>query len=75
MKEDVVAERFMRILKNKIFKHMTTISKNVHVDLLEDIVNKYNNTVHITIKMNPIDVTSDSCAEYNKDFNKRDPKV
>ena len=54
---------------------MTTISKNVHVDLLEDIVNEYNNTVHRTIKMNPIDVTSDSCAEYNKDFNKRDPKV
>ena len=42
--------------------------------LLDDIVNKYNNTVYRTIKMKPIDVTSDSYAEYNEDFNKKDPK-
>ena len=42
--------------------------------MLDDIVNKYNDTVHRTIKMKPIDVTSDSYAEYNKDFNKKDPK-
>ena len=53
---------------------MTAISKNVYFDVLDDIVNKYNNTVHRTIKMKPIDVTSDSYAEYNKDFNKKDPK-
>ena len=70
----VVAERFIRTLKNKIFKHMTAISKNVYFDVLDDIVNKYNNTVHRTIKMKPIDVTSDSYAEYNEDFNKKDPK-
>ena len=43
--------------------------------MLYDIVNKYNNTVHKTIKMKPIDVTGDSYAEYNEDFNKKDPKV
>ena len=43
--KSVVAERFIRTLKNKIFKHMTTISKNVYFDVLDDIVNKYNNTV------------------------------
>ena len=53
---------------------MTTISKNVYFDVLDDIVNKYNNTVHRSIKMKPIDVTSDSCAEYNEDSNKKDPK-
>ena len=53
---------------------MAAISKNVYFDVLDDIVNKYNNTVHKTIKMKPIDVTSDSYAEYNEDFNKKDPK-
>ena len=42
--------------------------------MLDDIVNKYNNTVHKTIKMKPIDVTDNSYAEYNEDFNKKDPK-
>ena len=69
--KSVVAERFIRTLKNKIFKHMTAISKNVYFDVLDDIVNKYNNTVHRTIKMKPIDVTDDSYAEYNEDFNKK----
>ena len=72
--KSVVAERFIRTLKNNIFKHMTTISKYVYFDVLDDIVNKCNNTVHRTIKMKPIDVTSDSYAEYNEDFNKKDPK-
>ena len=61
--KSVVAERFIRTLKNKIFKHMTAISKNVYFDVLDDIVNKYNNTVHRTIKMKPTDVTSDSYTE------------
>ena len=50
---------------------MTAISKNVYSDVLDDIVNRYNNTVHITIKMKPIDVIDDSYAEYNEDFNKK----
>ena len=49
---------------------MTTISKNVYFDMLDDIVNKYNNIVHRTIKMKPIDATSDSYAEYNEYSNK-----
>ena len=72
--KSVVAERFIRTLKNKIFKHMTAISKNVYFDVLDDIVNKYNNTVHRTIKMKPIDVTSDSYTEYNEDSNKKNAK-
>ena len=69
-----VAERFIRRLENKIFKHMTAVSKNAYFDVLDDIVNKYNNTVHRTIKMKPIDVTSDSYAEYNEDSNENKPK-
>ena len=72
--KSVIAERFVRTLKNKIFKHMTAISKNIYFDALNDIVNKYNNTVYRTIKMKPIEVTSDSYAEYNKDSNKKNPK-
>ena len=69
-----MAERSIRTLKNKIYKHMTAISKNAYVDVLDGIVNKYNNTVHRTIKMKPIDVTNDSFAEYNEESNKKDPK-
>ena len=69
--KSVVAERFITTLKNKIFKHMTAISKNAYFDVFDDIVNKYNNTVHNTIKTKPIDVTDDSYAEYNQDFNKK----
>ena len=66
-------ERFIRHLKNKIYKSMTAISKNIYFDVLDDIVNKYNKTVDRTITMKPIDVTFDSYAEYNKDFNEKDP--
>ena len=68
--KSVVAERFIRTLKNKFFKRMTAISKNVYYDALDDIVNKYNNSFHRTIKMKPIDVTNDSFAEYNEESNK-----
>ena len=54
--KSVVAERFIRTLKSKLYKHMTAIGKNVYYDVLDDAVNKYNNTKHITIKMKPIDV-------------------
>ena len=70
--KSVVAEIFIRTLKNNIFKHMTALSKNIYFDALDDIVN--NNTVHRTIKKKPIDVTSDSFAEYNEDSNKKNPK-
>ena len=69
--KSVVSERFIRTLNNKLFKHMTTISKNVYTDLLNDIVNRYSNTVHKTIKVKPIDVTNDSYVEYNEESNKK----
>ena len=72
--KSVVAERFIRTLKNKIYKHMTAISKNVCYDALEDIVNKYKNTVHRTIKIKPIDVTNNSFVKYNEESNKKYPK-
>ena len=54
--KSVVTERLIKTLKNKIYKYMTSISKNVYVDKLDDIVNKYKNTYHCTIKMKPVDV-------------------
>ena len=62
-------------MKEKIFKHKTAISKNVYFDVLDDIVSKYNNTVHRAIKMKPIDNKSDSYAEYNEDVNEKEPKL
>ena len=59
-RKSVVAERFIRTPKNKIFKHMIAVSKNVYLYTLVDIVNENNNTVHRTVKMKPIDVTSNS---------------
>ena len=53
---------------------MTAISKNVYFNVFDDTLNNYNNTVHRTIKMKPIDVRDDSYVEYNKDSNKNDPK-
>ena len=53
---------------------MTAISKNVYLDVLDDIVDKYNNTIHRTVNMKPIDVTDDSYSEYDEDFNKKDPE-
>ena len=63
--KSVVAERFIRTLKNKIFKQVKAISKNIYFDVLDDIVNKYNNTVHRPMIMKPINVTNDHFAEYN----------
>ena len=74
--KSVVADRFIRIFKNKIFKHMAAISKNNYFNVLDDIVNKYNNTVHKTIKMKPIDITHDYHTEYNgTTFNKDSIKL
>ena len=72
--KSVVAERFIRILKNKIYKHMTSISKNMYIDKLDDIVNEHNNTSHRTIKIKPVDVKSGNCIEYNVNSNDKDLK-
>ena len=53
---------------------MIAVSKNVYFDALDDIVNKYNSTVHRNVKTKPIDVTDDYYAEYNENSNKKDPK-
>ena len=58
--KSVVAEKFIRTLKNKIYKHMTTMSKNLCFNVLHDIVDEYNNTYHRTVKRKPIDVKSDN---------------
>ena len=58
--KSVVAERFIRTVKNNLYKHMTATGKNVYYDVLDDVVNKYNNTKHSTIKMKPIDVADNN---------------
>ena len=72
--KSVVAEKFIRTLKNKIYKHMTSLSKNVYIDKLYGIVNKYNNTYHSTIKMKPVDVGSSINIDSDKKSNGKDPK-
>ena len=72
--ESVVPERFIKTLKNKIYKHITAFGKNIYFDVLDDIIKKYNNAYHKTIKMKPKDVTNDSFAEYNEESNEKDPK-
>ena len=70
----VVAERFIRTIKNKIYKCMTSISKNVSIDKLDDIVNKYNNTYHSTIKIKPVGVNSNTYIDSSKKTINKDPK-
>ena len=69
--KSVVAERFIRTLKSKLYKHMTANGKNVHYDVLDDIVNEYNNTKHSTIKMKPIDVGDNTTKSSSLKRNKR----
>ena len=69
MKEGL--KNLLELLKNKIYKHMATISKIVYFDVLDDIVDEYNNTYHTTIKMKPVDVGDDSFAEYNEESNEK----
>ena len=62
----VVAERFIRTLKSKIYKYLTSISKHMYIDKLDDIVNKYNNTYYRTIKIKPVDVQDNTFIDFNK---------
>ena len=73
--KSVVAEIFIRTLKGEIFKHMTAISKNVYFDVLDDIVNKYSNTVYRTIKMKAVDVKDNTYIDFKKEVNDKDPKL
>ena len=72
--KSVVAERFIRAVNNKICKYTTSISKNVCIDKLDEIVNKYNNTFHKTIKIKPADVNPSMFTDFHKENNKEDPE-
>ena len=69
-----VAKRFIRTIKNKIYKYLTSISKNVYIDKLDDVVNEYNNTYHRPIKMAPIDVKDNAYINIGKKVNDNDSK-
>ena len=64
--KSVIAGRFIRTLKKKIYKYMTSISQNLYIDKLDDMVNKYNNTHHSTIIMKPVDVKSSTYIDSSK---------
>ena len=70
----LVAERFIRALKTKIHKCMTSISKNVYIDKSDDILDEYNNTDHRTIKMKPIDIKDNKYINIGKEVNDKDPQ-
>ena len=72
--KSVIAERFIRTIKNKIYKYMTSISNNVYIDKLDYIVKKYNNTYHASIKMKPVDVKDNTYIDSKKEFNDKNPK-
>ena len=72
--KSVAAKRFIRTLKNKIYKYMTSVSKNVYIDKLDDIVNEYSNTFHRTIKMKSADVKHSTYIDPSKEINNDDPK-
>ena len=70
----VVAERFIRTLKTKIYKYMTSVSKNVYIDKLDDLVGEYNNTYHRTIRMKSVDVKDNTYIGFKKEVNDKDSK-
>ena len=72
--KSIVTERFIRTFKNKIYKYMTSISKNVYIDKLDGIVNKYDKTYHCTTKKKLIDVQSSTYINFSKENNDKDLK-
>ena len=73
--KSVAAERFIRTLKSKIYKYMTSISKDLYIDKLDDIVDEYNNAYHTTIKMKSIDTKENTYINTDKEINNKDPKL
>ena len=71
--KSVIAERFIRTLKNKLYKHMTAVSREVYCDALDDIVDKYNNTYHNGIKKKPVDVKNSDYGGYVYEFDEKNP--
>ena len=72
--KSVVTERFIRTLKTKTYKYMTSVSKHIYIDKLDDIVGEYNNTYHRTIKIKPVDIKDNSYIDSKKEVNDKDPK-
>ena len=72
--KSVIAERFIRTFKAKIYKYMTSVLKNVYIDKLDDIVSEFNNTYHRTIKIKPVDVKDNTYIDFKKKVNDKDPK-
>ena len=72
--KSVIAERFIRTLKTKIHKYMTSMSKNVYIDKLDGIVKEYNYTYHTSIKMKPVDVKDNTYIDFKKEVNDKNPK-
>ena len=72
--KSVIDERFLKTLNNKIYKYITSISKNVYIDKLDDIVDKYYNAYHRTIKMKPVDVKPSTYIDSSKKINDEDPQ-
>ena len=70
----VIAERFIKTLKTRIYKYMTAISKNVYIDKLDDILKEYNNRYHTSIKMKPVNVMDNTYIDFKKEINHKDPK-
>ena len=73
--KSVVAERLIRTLKNEIHKYITSISKNVYINKLDEIVDEINNTYHRTIKMKRFDVKDNTYIDFEKEINDKDAKI
>ena len=73
--KSVVAEIFIRTLKTKIYKYVTSLSKNVYINKLNGIVNEYNNKNHRKIKMKPVDVENNKYIDFSKEVNDKDPQL
>ena len=72
--KSVFVERFIRTIKNKTYKYMTSISKNVYIDKLNDVVKEYNNIFHTSIKMKPTDAKDNTYIDVKKEINNKNPK-
>ena len=70
----VVAERFIRTLKNKTDEYMISIPKNISTDKLDNVIDKYNDTYHRTVAMKSADVESNSYTDFKKENNKEGSK-
>ena len=73
--KSVIAEGFIRNFKYKIYRCLTSVSKHVYIDKLDDVVNKYNNTYNSVIKAKPVDVKANTYIDSSKEINDKDPKI